>query len=77
MRFGGLSMVWTCKLDQQLQLEVGEGYLYPFRKYSRCRRKRAIGALLDPDNSVCSEEIPAPLDEIQPGNLRSTWGPDI
>ena len=85
MKFGGLSMVWTCKVDERLLLEVGEGYLYPFRKYSRCRRKRAVGALLDPDNRsvmtpdnpVCSEEIPAPLDEIQPGNLLSTWGPDI
>ena len=53
MKFGGLSMVWSLELDEQLLLEVGEGYLYPFRKYSRCRRKRAVGALLNPDNPVC------------------------
>ena len=25
-------MVWTYELDEQLELEVGEGYLYPFQK---------------------------------------------
>ena len=38
---------------------------------------RIIRSIMTPDNPVCSEEIPAPLDEIQPWILLSIWGPDI
>ena len=39
-------MVWTYELDEQLELEVGEGYLYPFQKYSRCSQNVTVGSHL-------------------------------
>ena len=74
MKFGGLSMVWTCRLEEQLLLEVGEGYLYPSANIAVAEEKeplelyltRIIRSVMTPDNPVCFDEIPAPLDEIQP-----------
>ena len=73
MKFGGLSIVWTCRMDEQLLLEVREGYITPSGNIAVAEEKepleqnltRIIRFVMTPDNPVCSDEIPAPLDEIQ------------
>ena len=43
-------MVYEVEQDEHLELEVGEGYLYPFPSYDRWRRKHSRLLTLGPDN---------------------------